>query len=90
MKKLIFITMLVLFTFANCTENTRAKMYGGTATLEVPCGQRVTNITWKDTQLWYSTVPMGDNYTPVTHTFREESRFGVLKGKYILIEKKCK
>lgn len=73
----------------SCTENSRAKKYGGTATLEVPCGERVTNITWKDDQLWYSTVPMEDDYIPKTQTFREESSFGIIKGKYVLIETKC-
>lgn len=85
----MIIAILSLFLFS-CTENSRAKKYGGTANLEVPCGERVTNITWKDDQLWYSTIPMEVGYSPKTHTFREESSFGVVEGKYILTETNCK
>jgi len=88
MKKLMIIAVLSMFVLS-CTQNSRAKQFGGTAKLEVPCGERVTNITWKDDQLWYSTVPMEVGYEPKVHTFREESSFGVMEGKYILTETKC-
>lgn len=88
MKRIIFILTMV-FLLTSCTENSRARNYGGTAKLEVPCGERVTNITWKGDELWYSTLPMEEGYVPKTHSFREESSFGVIQGKYLLIESKC-
>lgn len=88
MKKLFLVLAIALLS-VSCTENSRAKNFGGTAKLEVPCGQRVTNITWKAEELWYSTVPMEEDYKPQTHTFREESSFGIMEGSYLLIEKKC-
>lgn len=88
MKKLLFCALIAL-TFSSCTENSRAKTFGGTAKLEVPCGQKVTNITWKGEELWYSTVPMEPGDTAKTHNFREESSFGLIEGNYLLIESKC-
>lgn len=88
MKQLFIITILSLFLFS-CTENSRARSFGGTAKIEVPCGQKVMNITWKKSDLWYSTIPMEEGYEPITHTFREESSFGVMKGTYLIIESKC-
>lgn len=88
MKKIFLLLAVVLISFS-CTENSRAKNFGGTAKLEVPCGQKVTNITWKAEELWYSTVPMQEGDEPQTHTFREESSFGIMEGSYLLIESKC-
>jgi hypothetical protein len=82
----IFIIILIM---VSCTQNTRAKKYGGTATIEVPCDMMVNNITWKGESLWYSYIPMPEDYEPVTHTFQEESSFGVIQGKYKLVESKC-
>ena len=89
MKNLLIIGILSLFMFS-CTENTRAKNFGGTAKLEIPCGQKIQNITWKNSQLWYSTTPMEVGYEPQVHTFTEESSFGVWEGSYELTESKCK
>lgn len=89
MKKLLLSAVLLCF-LTSCTENSRVKSFGGTAKLEVPYGQKVTNITWKESDLWYSTISMEEGYKPKTHNFREESSFGVIEGNYLLIESKCK
>ena len=88
MKKVILV--LAIAMMFSCTENSRAKRFGGEAKLDVPCGQKVINITWKESELWYSTIPMEAGYVPVTHTFREESNFKIMEGSYLLIETKCK
>jgi hypothetical protein len=88
MKKLLMLFACVL-ALASCTKNQRAKQFGGEAKLEVPCNQKVTNITWKNDQLWYSTIPMDSNDIPQIHTFREESSFGIMEGTYSLFESKC-
>lgn len=84
---LLFITLLTLLS--SCTENSRARRFGGTANITVPCNQKVINITWKQSDLWFSTTPMENGYVPQTHNFQEESRFGLLEGNYILEETRC-
>lgn len=86
--KTIVLSLFILSLFS-CTENQRARNLGGTAKVKIPCNQKVTNITWKEENLWYSTTPMEEGYTPQTHNFREESSFGLMEGNYLLIETKC-
>jgi len=81
--------LILSFVFA-CTQNTRAKKFGGTAEIEAPCGMMVGNITWKGSDLWYSYIPMPESYEPITHTFQEVSSLGVVEGKYIIKETNCK
>lgn len=56
MKKLsVFILSLIAIS---CTQNNRAKNWGGQAEYTLPKGQKLINITWKETNLWYLTRPM--------------------------------
>lgn len=86
--KILLICIMMLFAMS-CTQNQRAKKYGGIATIEAPCGMMVGNITWKGEDLWYSYIPMPEGYEPVTHTFQEVSSYGVIQGKYVIKESKC-
>jgi hypothetical protein len=87
MKKLIIIS-LVAISLASCTENSKAKNWGGTAYLTLPAGQKLVNVTWKDAELWYITRPMRKDEFPETYTFNEESNWGVMEGSYIIKETK--
>ena len=86
MKKLMLL-LLVPCCIA-CTENERAKRFGGVMQVSVPCGERVYDVTWKETELWYATEPMGE-LSPRTTTFREKSSFGAWEGKIIFKEARC-
>lgn len=90
MKKFLsFLLLIVIFAaFGACTENQQAKNWGGTATINVPAGQKVINATWKESDFWYLTRPMYPDEKADTLTFHEESSFGVWKGTYILYETK--
>lgn len=76
--------MLMLGT--SCTENERAKALGGTATLRLPKGEKLVNVTWKETSMWYLTRPMRADEIVETYTFREESGYGLLEGTVIIVE----
>ncbi len=86
MKSKLLLTAAIILTLSGCTQNERVKKFGGTMKIQVPKGQRVRNITWKGDDLWYSTTPMDSSYVPRIHTFQENSSFGILEGKIILIE----
>jgi len=71
---LILISLLMIFILTvGCTENNRAKNWGGNATLNLPANQKLVNVTWKDNALWYLTKPMTQNDSAMTYTFSEES-----------------
>ncbi len=72
MKKVIF-SFLTLLSLASCTEQQRAKNYGGTTTVDLPIGQKLVNVTWKgNADIWYLTRPMTTSDSAVTYTFYQE------------------
>ncbi|AIW03543.1 hypothetical protein CPT_Moonbeam145 [Bacillus phage Moonbeam] len=65
-----------------------AKKFGGTATLDLPKGEKLMNITWKDDHLWYLTRPMTKEDKAETYKFKESSNFGILEGEIVVKERK--
>lgn len=72
----------------SCTDNSRVKNWGGSATLTLPQGRKLVNVTWKESELWYLTKPMAANDTAETYYFQEESSWGMVEGTYTIIEQK--
>lgn len=90
MKKLYLLSAIVagglsMACLTSC-DNHIARKFGGTVTVKVKKGYKVTEATWKDDQLWYFTEPMEDNYEPKKKEFVESSEYGVLEGKVIFKE----
>ena len=85
MKKLVLFAMVVAMTVlgSSCTENTRARSFGGTQEIELKENERFVNITWKDSDLWVVTE---DTLTGIGYA-RERSRYGVLEGTVIIKRK---
>jgi hypothetical protein len=82
------IAVLVLSIFVACTENQRAKTFGGTMTVNLPAGQKLINATWKEEDLWYLIRPMRAGEVPEEALFKEDSSFGILKGTVVFKESK--
>jgi len=87
MKKLSIIALSVIL-FTSCTQNEIAKNYGGKLTVEIPKGQKLVNVTWKEDEVWYLTRPMDSTDKAETFTFQEKSSFGVWEGTITLKESK--
>ena len=91
MKKIFFAAFAIL-ALASCTDNQRAKNYGGTYTIDLPKGEKLVNVTWKgESDIWYLTRPMTATDSAVTYTFRQDK--GALitiygNGQVILKESK--
>lgn len=90
MKKLIgvFAALLVAATFFSCTQNQRAKAWGGEADYDLECGQKLIEVTWKGDQMWMLTRPMREDESAETYSFVEESSFGLMEGTVTI--KECK
>ncbi len=93
MRKIIIIAsiwaaIISVCLFTSCTDNSRVKNWGGEATLHLPKGQKLLNVTWKGSQLWYLTRPMTDKDVPETYYFHEESSWGMVEGTYVMVESK--
>lgn len=84
------ITLLVLVVLvllgSGCTENQRAKSFGGTMNVKLSCGRKLVVATWKEENLWYATRLMRPDENPETTELVEDSSFGVVEGKVIFVE----
>ena len=85
MKKLL-LAMGVITMLGSCTENNRVKNWGGDGKLILPKGQKLINVTWKESQIWYLTRPMTPQDSCQIYTFHEESSWGVMEGSYTIVE----
>ena len=90
MKKTLFVSLLLmvmvmLFT-TSCTENRRARTYGGEMTIDLAPNTKLVNVTWKESDLWILTTEMESEYTPKKYKFEEKSKFGVWEGTIYFIE----
>ena len=84
---LLVLLVVILGISTSCTENQRAKRWGGTAGVTLEEGQKVVTVTWKDSDLWILTRDRKAGESVDTYTFFEESSWGVLEGSYIIKEK---
>lgn len=88
MKKIVmlFTVVAMLCLCVGCTEQTRARSLGGTTHINLPAGQKLIEVTWKESNLWYLTAPMEDDYIPTVKTFQEDSEWGMIEGTVIFHE----
>jgi len=64
----------------SCTDNQRARSFGGTETIKLLPNEEFVNITWKQDNLW---VIVKDTVTGKFYA-REKSSFGVMQGKVVI------
>ncbi len=89
MKKFLFLLAVAsTMCFTSCTENQRARTFGGTTAINVEKGKKVTMATWKEDNLFYMIEDMEEGYIPHDKILIESSSFGVLESKVIFKETK--
>lgn len=90
MKKLggMMIFALLAVSIIGCTQQERAKKFGGSATIELPPNTKLVTATWKDDNLWYLIRPMRGDERPENYTFIESSSFGIIEGEVLIVEKR--
>ena len=67
-------------------ENYTTRKLGGTMTIDVEPGYKVTNATFKEDEIWYFIEPMDNSYTPKQKKLVEKSKYGALEGAIIFNE----
>ena len=85
MKRLLLTGIIMMVTgivllVASCTDNERARRFGGTEQVELKPDEIVLNVTWKENEMWICTKDTTTN----TVYFREKSSWGVMEGTVIL------
>lgn len=71
---------ITLLAFISCTNNQRARSFGGTETIKIEPQEKFINITWKQDNLW---VIVQDIITGTIYA-KEKSSFGIMQGKVII------
>lgn len=87
MKKLLILAIAAI-AFTSCTENQRAKSFGGTANVNLEPNRKLVTVTWKEDQIWYLTRPMDSTEKAETYNFQEESSWGMIEGTVVIVESK--
>ena len=87
-KKIILVTTLLMLSLTGCQSLT--KNLGGATTIKLEPNQKLEEITWKEDSLWYLTRPMTEDDIAETHTFQQQTDFGVFEGNVTIIETKDK
>ena len=86
MKKfLICLIALCAVCMVGC-ENYTTRVLGGSMTIDVEPGYKVTNATFKETEVWYFVEPMDSDYVPKQKKFVEKSMYGIAEGVIIFNE----
>lgn len=89
MKKIyLLLSLLTILSFSNCTEQERARKFGGKIEIEVPAGYKVTSATWKDAELFYFLEQMEEGYVPKDKKFVESSSYGFWESEVLFKEKR--
>lgn len=70
-------------------DQTMSRQFGGTTTINLPCGEKYINASWKENNLWYATHPATAGEMFYTIVYRESSIVGILEGKVMFYEKAC-
>lgn len=86
MRKYITLTVALLLTLAACTSKERARRFGGSSRAEIEPCQKLEVVTWKEADLWILTRPMHPDDSVETHTFREDSSYGIMEGVVTISE----
>lgn len=77
MKNFLILSAVAILTLSSCTDNQRARNFGGTETIDIPEGRILVNCTWKQDDLWILTK---DTTTGKMY-FNEKSSWGVMEGQ---------
>lgn len=85
MKKILLFS-ITLMLITSCTQNQRARSFGGTEVINLPPGDKLVNITWKQDDMWLLTRKSIDSDTSVSYSFKEKSSFGMLEGEITINE----
>lgn len=77
---IIGLFMIIIIGFVSCTDNQRARSFGGTEVIKLKPNEEFVNITWKQDNLW---VIVKDTVSGKYYA-REKSSYGMMEGKVVI------
>lgn len=86
MKYLILVAAVVVLSLSACTEQIMSRSWGGSSEIKLKCGQKLFDLTWKNSDFWYATRPMRADESAETYVFSESSSWGAFEGTVTIRE----
>jgi len=80
----LVILLLGLVILISCTDNARARKFGGSENIELKENQILVTTSWKGDQLW---ILVKDTVTD-KFIYQEKSSWGIIEGQIIFTTKK--
>ena len=80
LKTIAILLIFIVIGITSCTDNQRARSFGGTEKVKLLPNEEFINITWKKDNLW---VVVTDKNTGNFYA-REKSSFGVMQGNIVI------
>jgi hypothetical protein len=77
--KRFLLVVAVATLVSSCTDNVRARQFGGEETVQLEKDEMFINATWKENNLWLITKDSSGTYY-----VREKSSFGLMEGRVII------
>lgn len=90
MKKLILIMVTMCAILTGCSSNHTSRVWGGESSIDLPKGEKLLLVTWKNDNLWMLTEPMENGYHAKVYKYRESSAFGIMQGTVTIKEHEYK
>lgn len=89
---LILVAVILIANLCSCTDNQRARQWGGKQVVEIKQDYKLVSCQWKhndgDEDLWILITPMEPGDKPKTSYFVEKSNWGLLEGEIEFHESK--
>jgi hypothetical protein len=70
----------------SCTEQQRAKTWGGSSTIHIPVEAKLVLVTWKNDDLWILIRERKEGEKAEEYLFQESSSWGLMEGKIKIVE----
>lgn len=86
MHRILVTVLFAILALTGCTENKRARTFGGNATIKLTCDTKLFDVTWKGDNIWYTVRAMREGEFAETYTFHEDSSWGALEGTVTFVE----
>lgn len=84
--RIVIAALSALVLLSGCTEQQRARAWGGTATNNLAVCQKLVHMAWKESDLWILTRPMRSGEVAERYEFTQSSSSGFLNGTVIVQE----
>lgn len=84
----IMTIVLIIVLVSSCSEQGKARSYGGEMNVTLEPNQKLVEVTWKGSQLWFLTKEMSGDDTAESYNFYEKSTLGIIEGSVKIKEVK--